>query len=243
MAKLILKLGDEVIREFLLGRGALTIGRKDDNDIQIESKEVSGLHAKLFNYGGNFFIQDMESLNGTFVNNKRIVKHHLSKGDIINIGQYTLVFRYDPDKEEADQENKQKPEGQVISPPEEPESEQGASEIQDFIKEVNNSNISGGFIVLSSSKKQSVYPIKKKVTTIGVGKDVDVKLKSGLYDTLFVSKAVAIINKKARGYLITPSSVKTVKINGYFLEEPYLLQDGDIVEFNGTSLQFYLTEN
>lgn len=243
MPKIILKLGDEIIKEFLLGRGAMTIGRKDDNDIQIESKEVSGLHAKLFNYGGNFYIHDMKSLNGTFVNNKRIVKHHLEKGDLINIGQYTLDFELESELPEEVQENTQQPEAESIVT-EEPEIEQELQEpeSQELVEEEDVSQFAAGLIILSSSKKQSVYPIKKKITTIGIGKDVDIKIKRSLYDPLFMSKTVAIINKKASGYLITPSDIKSVKINDNSLEEPYFLQDGDVVEAGGTKIQFYFNE-
>lgn len=242
MPKLILRLGDKVIKEFLLGRGAMTIGRKDDNDIQIESKEVSGLHAKLFNYGGNFFIKDMQSLNGTYVNSKRITKHHLKKGDFITICQYTLDFSHDSEVSEEVQ-NKQPEAESIVS--EEPEIEKvhGEAEIQESVKEEahGDSEITAGLKILSS-KKQTVYTLKKQITTIGVGKDVDIKLKRSIYDPLFVSKIFAIINKKVNGYLITPSIMKSVKINDNFLEKPHLLQDGDIIEYSGAKLQFYLIE-
>jgi pSer/pThr/pTyr-binding forkhead associated (FHA) protein len=248
MPKLILKLKDEIIKEFPLGRGAMTIGRKDDNDIQIDSKEVSSVHAKLFNYGGNFFIQDMGSLNGTYVNNKRIVKHHLKKGDLINLGQYTLDFLHDSDEKSVSHTKERQPSEEAAKIEENDQDEEKEADEEEF--EVHESTedeeevteISGGLIVLTGSADKEVYTLSKKITTIGGGKDADIKLKRGIHSPLFIPKVAAIINKKAHGYVISPSASKSIKINDNFLEEQYLLQDGDIIESGGTKFQFYLSE-
>ena len=243
MPKLILKLKDEIIKEFPLGRGAMTIGRKDDNDIQIDSKEVSSVHAKLFNYGDHFFIQDMGSLNGTYVNNKRIVKHHLKKGDLINLGQYTLDFLHDSDEKSVSHKKEQQPSEEAAQFEENDQEEAEQLEVHESTEDEDEvTEVSGGLIVLTGSAEKEVYTLSKKITIIGGGKDVDIKLKRGMYSPLFIPKVAAIINKKAHGYVISPSASKSIKINDNFLEEQYLLQDGDIIESVGTKFQFYLSE-
>ncbi len=70
MAKVLLKFKEAVLKEIPLEKEATTIGRKEENDIVIDNQAVSGHHAKIMQEGGSFFIEDLSSLNGTFV--KRI---------------------------------------------------------------------------------------------------------------------------------------------------------------------------
>lgn len=92
MAKLILKFNDQVLDQCELKQGDMTIGRKPGNDIVIDNLAVSGSHASIFTVGDDSFIQDLESTNGTFINNKRITKHHLIHGDVALIGKHALVY-------------------------------------------------------------------------------------------------------------------------------------------------------
>lgn len=84
-------------------RGSGTsIGRAAQNDIMLGDDAVSELHAKVRmekvkNQEGEeedrFFIWDLASTNGTFVNGERIVKQVLRDGDEVRIGTTTLVFK------------------------------------------------------------------------------------------------------------------------------------------------------
>jgi hypothetical protein len=78
MANLCLKFQERVLREVVLTGGVATIGRQPDNLIRIDNPIVSGHHAKVCWEGSRYILQDMESFNGTFVNNQRIVRR-LSK--------------------------------------------------------------------------------------------------------------------------------------------------------------------
>ncbi len=69
-----------------------TIGRSPDCDIFLDDVTVSRRHAVLVNDGGRFRIEDQESLNGTFVNRKRIEQADLENGDELQIGKYRLTF-------------------------------------------------------------------------------------------------------------------------------------------------------
>ena len=93
MAKLILKFESSVIKEINLDKSSCTIGRKPDNDITLDHTTVSGHHCKVYNAGGTFFVEDLGSTNGTFLNGKKIVKSAgLRQNDAIGIVKYTLVF-------------------------------------------------------------------------------------------------------------------------------------------------------
>ncbi len=93
MAKLILKFESSVIKEVNLDKSSFTVGRKPDNDIPLDHTTVSGHHCKVYNVGGTFFVEDLGSTNGTFLNGKKIVKSAgLRQNDAIGIVKYTLVF-------------------------------------------------------------------------------------------------------------------------------------------------------
>jgi pSer/pThr/pTyr-binding forkhead associated (FHA) protein len=69
-----------------------TIGRSPDCGIFLDDVTVSRRHAVLTNRDGIFTIQDQGSLNGTFVNRKRVESGELTDGDEVQIGKYRLTF-------------------------------------------------------------------------------------------------------------------------------------------------------
>ena len=69
-----------------------TIGRSPDCDIFLDDVTVSRKHAELLAEDGRFTIRDLGSLNGTYVNRRRIEASPLSDGDELQIGKYRLTF-------------------------------------------------------------------------------------------------------------------------------------------------------
>jgi hypothetical protein len=69
-----------------------TIGRSPDCGIFLDDVTVSRKHAVLVQRNGAFFIEDQGSLNGTFVNRKRVESSQLEDGDELQIGKYRLTF-------------------------------------------------------------------------------------------------------------------------------------------------------
>jgi pSer/pThr/pTyr-binding forkhead associated (FHA) protein len=70
-----------------------TIGRSPDNDVFLDDVTVSRKHAVLVDRGGEYVIEDLGSLNGTFVNRRRIESGtRLESGDEVQIGKYRLSF-------------------------------------------------------------------------------------------------------------------------------------------------------
>jgi FHA domain/zinc-ribbon domain len=69
-----------------------TIGRSPDCDIFLDDVTVSRQHAILHRADERFTIEDQGSLNGTFVNRRRIERAELADGDELQIGKYRLTF-------------------------------------------------------------------------------------------------------------------------------------------------------
>jgi pSer/pThr/pTyr-binding forkhead associated (FHA) protein len=86
------KVGDQLLR-FPLFKDRLTIGRSDDNDIQLNATYISRRHAVVQTDGDTTRIIDWGSKNGVYVNSARVTEHFLQNGDIVSIGN--AHFRYD----------------------------------------------------------------------------------------------------------------------------------------------------
>jgi hypothetical protein len=77
---------------FPVGSERTTIGRSPDCGIFLDDVTVSRKHAVLGEQNGHFTIEDQGSLNGTFVNRRRVDSSELEDGDELQIGKYRLTF-------------------------------------------------------------------------------------------------------------------------------------------------------
>jgi len=83
----------------------ITIGRNPKNDIHIDNLAVSNFHAVIKKVMNVYFIEDLKSTNGTFVNEKKIDKYELLDGDQVIIGKHSLFFSFVADKQEKSSHN------------------------------------------------------------------------------------------------------------------------------------------
>lgn len=88
--KLLVKTGGEV-RELAFTQDVVTIGRLTDSSIVVQDKKASRQHAKIEKVGGEYRLSDLESNNGTKVNDQKVVIHTLRLGDEIQIGEVTIT--------------------------------------------------------------------------------------------------------------------------------------------------------
>src|ERR1700759_3396348 len=94
MAKVHLKFGQSVLKTYDLPDGtSLKVGRLPDNGIHIDNLAVSGHHARIVWETDHFVLEDNNSLNGTFVNNRRVSKVPLKHGDTVLIGKHTITYQ------------------------------------------------------------------------------------------------------------------------------------------------------
>ena len=71
---------------------SVTIGRHAANSICLKNSKVSGNHAKIVRQRGQCILTDLQSTNGTYLNNKRVQSASLQDGDVISIAGYRLIF-------------------------------------------------------------------------------------------------------------------------------------------------------
>ena len=84
--------GGRVGESFALDGDRMTIGRRPDSDVFLDDVTVSRDHALIVRRGHEFHLDDLGSLNGTYVNRRRIESHQLDDGDEIQIGKYKLSY-------------------------------------------------------------------------------------------------------------------------------------------------------
>jgi pSer/pThr/pTyr-binding forkhead associated (FHA) protein len=231
MAKLILQFKGTTLKEIPIDKSHLSIGRDQSNDIVIDNLAISRHHAKIFHYSDQyFFIEDLNSANGVFVNTHRVTKEVLSHNDEILVGKHTLVFM-NPDKEPVEQSEMGAAslvEQTVILGP-----ALGAGTPSALAEQL--SGLEGGIAVMSGGNEQERIILSKRLTVGGKSPMADIKLRG-----MFVGHPAFIISKRPDGFFITHSKGRRMtRVNGAVVDGQRELRDGDIITVGATTMQFY----
>jgi len=229
----LLKYKEAVVQEIVLDKGIIGIGRRPDNDVIIDNQAVSGHHAIIETEGDSLFVEDLKSLNGTYLNSQKITRAELFNKDVVLIGVHTLDVISDKDRDTDKKPDTLRGhsmfETVIITP------EQQKKIILAANKTIPDAL--GGFLVIKGSSDQKDYVFKERVSAIGKEKGSAIRLKG-----FFAPRRDALVNRRKEGYFITPTEGKTVKVNGKGIDHRYDLKDGDIVEVGRLKLQFYIKE-
>jgi pSer/pThr/pTyr-binding forkhead associated (FHA) protein len=238
MTKIILKFKDAVLKEVPVEKELITIGRKPDNDIEIDNLAVSGHHARIFKAGDWFLIEDLDSLNGTFVNGKMIQESPLKNGDEILIGKHVLKFVSTDAATTSEPEAvlKQGVVGETMIIDSKVQQEMLAQISKDR-SVTSGGEAVGRLVVLEGSTGQKEYELTERVTSIGKDSSAKIRLKG-----FFAPKFAAFVNRSKEGYYISPASGKEIKVNEGAVSTRYKLQDGDVIQVAGIKIQFYLKQ-
>jgi pSer/pThr/pTyr-binding forkhead associated (FHA) protein len=246
MPKLILKFEAAVLKEVPVGSQPVTIGRSPDNDIQIDNLAVSSHHAKVFMEEGKMVIEDLNSLNGTFVNNQKVQRVALKQSDQVLIGKHHLVVDMGgdvaapaipdtkkvsaPKVEETmvlDTKKRKELLAQAMATGGTP-----ADKTQQVQPQTPPRARLATLVVVSGNTDQREYLLTGKLTVIGKSDMATVKLKGW-----FKPKSAATINKKDDGYYIGRAD-KVPTVNGQPIAGLTKLNDGDMIEVSGVKLNF-----
>jgi len=118
MPRVVLTHEGAVLKEYPLDKERTTIGRKPQNDIQLDDPTVSGQHAAIMMLQ-NAYIEDLNSTNGVILNGKKVTRRQLNHGDMIKIGRHELKF-IDDNAEDFEHTVIIQPEGRAAAPAAEP---------------------------------------------------------------------------------------------------------------------------
>jgi general secretion pathway protein A len=92
VGRILLACEGKTVGERELKPGRLVIGRTSDNDLQIDSKFISRHHCQIVTRQDSCLIEDLNSTNGIFVQSKRVRRHNLNDGDVVQVGQHEIMY-------------------------------------------------------------------------------------------------------------------------------------------------------
>jgi pSer/pThr/pTyr-binding forkhead associated (FHA) protein len=257
MPKLIMKLDDRVVKEFVIGESA-TVGRLADNTVRIDNPAISSHHARIFHDGDRFVVEDLKSKNGTFVNDKLVLtRRTLQTGDVVTVGKHKLVFdeaQLVDDREAVLEELgdtvyldtdghrellaklrairwTKKP--AEVAPAEPIAAEPIAAEpIAVEANTVQQPARVGMLRVLAGPSERQEYPLEANTTFIGKSDQALVRLKGW-----FKPKVAVAIARHNGVYVATPYGGEP-QINNQRLRGRHALQEGDVLDVSGLVLEF-----
>ena len=241
MPSLILQYGHDILNEYDLGQ-SLTIGRLPDNTVIIDNPAVSGHHARVFWDGSAFVVEDLNSTNGTFVNDTRIVRQHLTDGDTVLIGKHKLVFDQSADVEPSIQ-------------PATPRAVAGLHDTVYLDTKKHKELLSKGPVqwpnkkhepattpparvmvgvlrVLSGRSEQAEYRLERHTSVVGKSDRAVVRLQGW-----WKPNVALVITRSEDSYVVTPLGGRA-RINNDPLKGRQTLKDGDVLSVSGLVLEF-----
>lgn len=93
MLEITLELKDTILDTFKIDKSEITIGRNSANDITIDNLAVSDRHARIVRDKTGYYLEDLKSTNGTFVDGRKITRIGLEGRQEITIGKHSLDVR------------------------------------------------------------------------------------------------------------------------------------------------------
>jgi pSer/pThr/pTyr-binding forkhead associated (FHA) protein len=236
MARIILVFNKKVIKEYPFTKDSLTIGRNDSNDIVVDNLAVSGLHARIDKSGDSYILTDLQSTNGTFVNDKMITSHKLQHKDKITVGKHLLFFAMSQE-EQAKLKVAELDRTMILDTAQHKELLEKQAREKGI--EASSQKQMLGVISFIDGSGQGEIKLTKKLTKIGKAETSEVRLGG-----MFMPPTAATISRRPNGYAITATGGKTkVKVNNQTIEDSHFLNDFDTIEIGSYKFQFYSQES
>src|SRR5205823_12313954 len=241
MPKLSLMFDNKIMKEIPVGSRPITIGRSPDNDLLVDNLAVSNYHAKIYFEAGRMVIEDLDSLNGTFVNELRVARATLHDGDNIHIGKHKIKVDASGDAPVPWDSGRKAAapridETMVLDTKERRQMLQQAAAMGESMQFAGARLKVPTLVVLSGRTDQKEYVLANKLTVIGKSAMATVRRKGWLKPQL-----AAQINQRDDGYYLGAGD-KVPSVNGKPITGPVRLGDGDLVEVSGVRLSFVFRE-
>lgn len=214
MPKMIVSIDGVVIKEVQITKDRTTLGRRPYNDIVIDNLAVSGEHAVLQMEGGDVYLEDLNSTNGTYVNGKAAKKQLLQDGDTVEVGKYKIKFVNDATSSSYDKAPVLNASAGGLTASSAPSLAPAPAAPEPLHASIK---------VMSGAAAGREVQLTKVVTTIG---------KPGV--------AVAAITRRQRSFFVHHvEGAGNPALNGVPIgAEPVALKNGDLIELAGTQMQF-----
>ncbi len=239
MAKLVLSMNGVVQGEYQLDGERLTIGRKPENDIQIDNLAVSGKHALIITILDDSFLEDLGSTNGSYVNGKLIKKHALKDGDVIAIGKHELKYV----NENASTDDDEFEKTMIIKPG----SASAAVAAAKAAEQAGAGAISPQPTPQTAAAQATTpvgMPLGRLTVLNGPIAGKELELTKALITLGKPGTQVAVISRRPQGYFLTHiesdgDGKRYPLVNGDPIgAKAYQLKDSDLIELAGIKMEF-----
>lgn len=212
------------IKVYPLDPGEVVIGSDPDNAIHIDSLAVQPRHASVRFADGKAVLRDLDSPDGTFVNDRKLEgEHALADGDVIGVGKHTLVYDHGaaPPDEEAEAETVTEIEAAPAPGPVEPTEEFDLD--LEFARPEQPKT--GWLQILSGQNVGKTIALTRNLTNLG---------KPGVQ--------MAVIAHRPEGYFLSHLEGKMAPhVDGQPIgDQAWKLEDGNVIQIGNVKMQFYL---
>src|SRR3989475_3129935 len=241
MPKLSLMFENKIVKEVSVGTRPVTIGRSPDNDLPVDNLAVSNHHAKVYFEAGRMVVEDLDSLNGTFVNDLRVERATLHDGDNIHIGKHKIKVDASGDAPVPWDSGRKAAapridETMVLDTKERRKMLQQAAAMGESMQFAGTRMKVPTLVVLNGKTDQKEYVLTNRLTVIGKSAMATVRLKGW-----FKPPMIAQINQRDDGYYLGPAA-RHPKATGTPSSAPVGLTAADLIEVSGVRLSFIFRE-
>jgi len=241
MPKLVLKFNAAVIKEYPIKKPVVTVGRKPDNDIVVDNPAVSSHHCKISLVGDAFYVEDLDSTNGTYLNDKRIVKAGLKNDDVVGLATKHMLVFVDEKAAMAKKDDGPAIEPTIVVSP------QRAAEIAERASGGPGFGPVGAPVaekigtirVLKGVVDKVDFELSAISTYIGNSDRVQIRIKGGGFFSAAPEVACSI-HRRPEGYFLVAVKDGYPVVNGSKVSGQIQLKDGDIIECGATTMQFFM---
>ena len=237
MARVVLMFNKQVIKEYPLMKESITVGRKEGNTIIIDNLAVSGFHARIDPAGSDFILTDLQSTNGTFVNDKKVSSHKLVHGDNIIVGKHVLLFVSTDTGKVAPAEEESKLDMDKTMMLDTAKQKELLAKQQSAAMAAQPTEKIGVISFIDGSNLGDIE-LTKKLTKIGKADTSEIKLSG-----LLMPPTAVTISHRPSGYTISfTGGMSKLKVNGEVIKDSIALQEFDTIELGSFKFQFYQKE-
>lgn len=224
MPEIIVKFADKVIERVVSEKERISIGRTSENDIVLDNRGVSRKHAQIeFSDKGALLI-DNDSLNGTFVNERKVAEQFLKDKDTITIGKFDLVFFSDaqPTRKLNDMDGTM-----VLNTKKQKEMVSQDEHDKQLAQDVGHS------LLVSMKNESEHFTLERENTTLGKSSFANIRIGGW-----FVSKVQAKITDQNNTFtVVNVGRENKTRVNGEPVENA-ILKNGDVLEVGNSAFRF-----
>lgn len=231
MLRILLKFQDTVLKVVESENDQITIGRNLQNDIQIDNLAVSSFHARVEKEMGLYFIEDLKSTNGTFVNDQRVTRWGLQDGDAVSIGKHTLVFMI----ENAETDDRAGVRELEMDRTMVLDTKRHRELLEKDLPEGDKPKEPPGKLrVMEGSTDRPEYELTERLVAIGKDASANIRLQG-----LLAPKNAGFIARGLDGYILSAGDKPgKLRLNGRPIADNIRLKDGDLIEIGGIKMRF-----